>query len=158
MSTEIFDLMFLYLLVGKPGKQGTCAGIFSWCTQWWFILIIWQIFKIKDVNVGCFITISNLRSADAFFRGVKATFWIKNVRGKRQDNAEKDTNSHLFLGIGKSAVKFWVDTITLFDTSFQESTLNIVNVLVEISGLDDLNKFSRCISNVLGHKFVCDFS
>ena len=79
-----------------------------------------EILKWKVANVGCFIAISNLRRADAFFRGVKATFWIKNVCGKRQDNPEKVKNIYLFLETGKSAVKFWVDAITQFETAFPE--------------------------------------
>ena len=33
--------------------------------------------KCKEANVGCFTTILNLRSADTFLRGVKATLRIK---------------------------------------------------------------------------------
>ena len=45
-------------------------------------------------------------SADAFFQGIKATFNIKNLGGKRRDigNAENDKNIYLFLETGKSAV------------------------------------------------------
>ena len=49
---------------------------------------------------------SPFQSVDAFFQGVKATFRIRNIRGKRRDNAEKDKNIHLFLETGKSAVEF----------------------------------------------------
>ena len=55
---------------------------------------------------------SPFRSADAFFQGEMATFRIKIVSRERRDNAEKDKNIYLFLETGKSAVKFWVDTIT----------------------------------------------
>ena len=37
------------------------------------------------------------------FRGLKATFLIKKVCGKRQHKAEKDKNIYLFLETGKSA-------------------------------------------------------
>ena len=56
--------------------------------------------------------ILNLRSADAFLQGLKATFRYKKVSGKRPDNAAKDKIIRLFSEIGKSAVKFSVDAIT----------------------------------------------
>ena len=46
----------------------------------------WSFDEILKWKIG----ISNLQSTDAFLQGIKATFWIKNVRGKRRDNAEKD--------------------------------------------------------------------
>ena len=41
-----------------------------------------------------------------FLPEVKATFWTKNVRRKRRDNAGKDKIIHLFLETQKSAVEF----------------------------------------------------
>ena len=38
--------------------------------------------KLKDANVGRFIAVLNLQSADAFFRGVKASFGPKMFTGK----------------------------------------------------------------------------
>ena len=43
---------------------------------------------------------------------VKSTFQNKNVCEKRRDKAGKDKIINLFLETGKSAVEFWVDTIT----------------------------------------------
>ena len=41
-----------------------------------------------------------------FSLGLKATFPIKNVRGKKRDDVEKDKNILVFLETRKSAVKF----------------------------------------------------
>ena len=47
-----------------------------------------EFLKWNDANAGCFIAILNLLSADAYFRGVKATVRNKNVWEKDEMRRE----------------------------------------------------------------------
>ena len=60
----------------------------------------------KTPMLAVSLPILNLQGADAFFKGIKATFWTTNVHGKRLDNVGKDKIIHLFLKTGKSAGEF----------------------------------------------------
>ena len=99
-----------YVFFGAQERRVWMANM-RWYFLWMYSVTIYpyhlsNTLKCKDTDVGCFTTILNLRSADTFLQGVKATFHIKNFRGKRGDNAEKDKNINLFLETGKSAVEF----------------------------------------------------
>ena len=105
-----------------------------------------EFLKWNDANAGCFIAVLNSLSAYAYFRGEKATIRNKNVGGKRRNKAGK--KKKLFSETWKSAVECWVDIV--WHKFSRVSTLNTVNMLVEIAVMDDSNTFNRWFSYILG--------